>query len=98
VRLGVRLAGAAGIAGVLVWATAAAGADDRPEDPGVRACEYVAAGGLPGGPAAVGALAAGSSVPELALSGARLRDARSLDEVGAASAQLTRVCQKWSAR
>lgn len=83
---------------VLVWATAAAGTDDPPQDPGVRACQYATAGGLGEDPAAVGRLAAGSAEPAIALSGGRLRDAGSVDEVEAASAQLTRVCRAWLAR
>lgn len=89
---------ALGAIGVILLATAAWGGDQPSEDPGVLACRYVAAGALPDDPAAVGRMAAGSGVPALALSGARLRDAGSIDEVTAASAQLTRVCGAWSAR
>lgn len=94
----VRAAGGLGVAAVLAWATAAAGADDRQGDPGVRACQYATAGGLGEDPVEVGRLAAGSAEPAVALSGGRLRDAGSVGEVVAASAQLTRVCRAWLAR
>lgn len=80
----------AAVAVVLVGA-ALLGSRGPAEDPGVEACRQDAS-------PAVGALAARSSVPELALSGVRLRDAGSVGEVEAASAQLERVCRAWSAR
>ncbi len=83
-----RLAGGLTAVGVLAWAATAGGAA---EDPGVLACAYVTSGAFPDGPAAVGAMAAGSGVPAIALAGAVLRDAPA-GGVRAAAAQLTRAC------
>jgi hypothetical protein len=87
-RIARRLAGGLTAVGVLAWVAAAGG---TAEDPGVLACAYLASDASPDGPAAVGAMAAGSRVPAVALAGARLRDAPAGD-VAAAAAQLARAC------
>ena len=83
---------------IAVALLAACGGGRHDEDPGERACRYVAAGSLPDDPAAVGRMAAGSGVPALASAGARLRDAGSVAEMAAASARLARACRARSVR